>query len=234
MRALVTGTTRGMGYEIASMLSDSCDLILGTSKKSEGNAARLQHLADLPAEFHYLEQDLANGLSAADEISDWAGKLTDKLDLLVLNAGFFIEGSLVDFSESNMRKNLEVNFLVNYFLVQKLLPLIKNSERKRIVIIGSTAAYEPYPLVPTYGVAKWALRGLAINLRKELAKDRVGVTFISPGATWTGMWEGEDLPRNRLLEPSDIAKAVKYVVESSEQAVIEEIILRPMEGDFHD
>lgn len=234
MRALVTGATRGMGYEIVNMLSQSCDLILGTSKTSDGNATSLQHLGTLPAEFRYLEQDLANGMSAAERISEWARKQTDSLDLLVLNAGFYIEGDLEDFSEENMRENLEVNFLINHFLVQKLLPLIKRSKRKRIVIIGSTAAYEPYPLVPTYGVAKWALRGLAINLRKELAKDRVGVTFVSPGATWTGMWEGEELPRNRLLEPGDIAKAVKYVVESSEQAVIEEIVLRPMDGDFHE
>lgn len=48
------------------------------------------------------------------------------------------------------------------------------------------------------------------------------------------MWEGEELPRNRLLEPSDIARAVQYVLSTSEQAVVEELIVRSMEGDIHE
>ena len=48
------------------------------------------------------------------------------------------------------------------------------------------------------------------------------------------MWEGEDLPRNRLLEPTDIAKMIDATLTLSEQAVVEEIIVRPMEGDFHE
>lgn len=234
MKALVTGAARGMGFEISKALSSTCEALLGTSKGRPLDDPNLLELSSRNSEFHYFAQDLAEGKMAANAISSWARQHVDSLDLLVLNAGFYIEGDLEEFTEEQMRLNLEVNFLVNHFLVQELLDLVKRSVRRRIVIIGSTAAYEPYPLVPTYGVAKWALRGFTLNLRQELAKDRIGVTFISPGATWTGMWEGEELPRSRLLEPTDIAKAVMYVANTSEQAVVEEIILRPMDGDFHE
>lgn len=233
MRVLVTGATRGMGLEICRTISTQCDLLLCTSK-SEDNSSKLKTEISAECDVEYFPQDLRDGKSAAKNIGDWARAKTDKLDALILNAGFYTEGNLAEFPEKEMRESLEANFLVNLFLVQEFLDLIKASERRRIVIIGSTAAYEPYPLVPSYGIAKWALRGLALNLRAELAKDRIGVTFVSPGATWTSMWEGEELPRNRLLEPSDIANAVQYVLGTSEQAVVEELVVRSMDGDIHE
>jgi len=234
MNIFITGITRGMGAKIAEYLIDDCQVLLGTSKTEQGNEEQLNNFSSLCEKFYYMPQDLSLGTQAANNLATWAASKVEKVDCLVLNAGFYIEGDLDKFSEEDMRKNLEVNFLVNHFLVQAFLPLIKSSNKKRIIIIGSTAAYEPYPMVPSYGIAKWALRGFAINLRKEMIKHRIGVTFISPGATWTDMWEGEDLPRNRLLEPSDIAKMIKTTLQLSEQAVVEELIIRPMEGDFHE
>lgn len=233
MNVFITGVTRGMGFNIARTIAPRCNIILGTSKALRDNT-NIDEISSLCSDFHYAEQDLSKGNEAAKALAEWAKSKVENIDCLILNAGFYIEGDLVGFSEEEMRENLEVNFLVNHFLVQTMHPLLKRSKCPRIIIIGSTAAYEPYPLVPSYGVAKWALRGLAINLRKELARDRIGVTFVSPGATWTDMWEGEDLPRNRLLEPTDIAKMIDATLTLSEQAVVEEIIVRPMEGDFHE
>ena len=101
------------------------------------------------------------------------------------------------------------------------------------VIIGSTAAYSSYS-VPTYSIAKFALRGLATNLRKELMRENIGVTFLSPGGTLTDMWADVEVPPNRLLEPHDIAKLVDSIFDLSPQAVVEEIIIRPMLGEFDD
>ena len=65
-------------------------------------------------------------------------------------------------------------------------------------------------------------------------KENIGVTFISPGGTKTDMWEGVDLPENRLLAPSDIGKIVALIPKLSSQAVIDELIIRPMLGDIHE
>ena len=66
------------------------------------------------------------------------------------------------------------------------IPLVECSSLRRIVFIGSTAAYEPYPAVPTYGIAKWALREYAANLRHELMSKIIGVTFLALGGTPNG------------------------------------------------
>lgn len=63
-------------------------------------------------------------------------------------------------------------------------------------------------------------------------KDNIGVTFVSPGGTLTDMWSDVEVPPNRLLEPNDIAKVVDSLFELSPQAVVEEIIIRPMLGEY--
>jgi NADP-dependent 3-hydroxy acid dehydrogenase YdfG len=151
----------------------------------------------------------------------------------VLNAGYYIEGKLGEVADEDFRENLEVNFLSYYFLVKELLPLVRRSATRRIVIMGSTGAYEAYPGAPTCGVTKWALRGLAINLREELMEEHIGVTLLSPGATATRMWEREDVPANRLLNPNDIAEVVATIMRLSPQAVLDEVVMRPMHGEPH-
>jgi len=178
--------------------------------------------------------DLINGRSFANSAKQLVASTTKRVDLLVLNAGYYVEGALNEIQDSDFERNMLVNCHSTHYIVSALLPFMKESQKGRIVIIGSTAAYEAYPLVPTYGIAKWGLRGYAINLRKELMPQDIGVTFISPGGTLTDMWAGEDLPEDRLLEPEDIGKLVAATMTLSHQAVVEELIVRPMLGDIHE
>ena len=141
---------------------------------------------------------------------------------------------MINSSDEQFDTTLNVNFMSIHHIVKLFIEHLKTVKSSKIIIIGSTAAYEPYPLGAIYGVAKWALRGYAVNLRKELMKDYIGVTFISPGGTLTDLWEGEPLPENRLLEPSDIGKLVVAMLSLSNQAVVEEIIVKPMLGDIHE
>ena len=233
--ALITGASRGIGFAIAKRIAPETSQLLISSHHQQ-HIVQAKHLLEkiTSAQIHTASCNHSKTKVAAKKLGNWAKKHLKKLDVLVLNAGYYVEGSLEKIASTDFEENLRVNFLINHYLVQELLPLIKKSDLKRIVIVGSTAAYEPYSAVPTYGVAKWALRGYAINLRRELMKDKVGVTFISPGGTLTDMWAGEKLPPNRLLEPDDIAKLVSALITLSPQAVVEELICRPILGDMHD
>ncbi len=236
MKAFITGSSRGIGFAIAKELAlAGYDLfITSKTKKNIEKAAQILKGLNKKINVETIVADLKNVSESSQVISEWLQTKTDSIDILVLNAGIFIEGDITSFSSENYDENMDVNFNANYKLLQQIIPFVKKSKIKRIVLIGSTAAYEPYPLVPTYGIVKYALRGLAINLRIELMKDNVGVTFISPGGTKTDMWEGEELPEDRLLDPSDIGKIVSLIPKLSRQAVIDELIVRPMLGDIHE
>ena len=62
----------------------------------------------------------------------------------------------------------------------------------------------------------------------------MGVTLVAPGGTLTDAWAGEEIPEGRLLEPADIGKLVAATLTLSSQAVVEEIIVRPMLGDIRE
>ena len=233
--AFVTGASRGIGYAIAQSIAPHCShLLIASRSKARVNAAAKRLRANTTCEIHSMWGDLASGRSFANSAKSLVKSTAGTLDLLVLDAGYYVEGSLEKIRDVDFERNMLVNCHSAHYVVSSLLPYLRESPHARIVLIGSTAAYEAYPIVPTYGIAKWALRGYAINLRKELMKQNIGVTFISPGGTLTDMWAGEDLPPQRLLEPEDIGKLVAATLTLSSQAVVEELIVRPMLGDIHE
>jgi len=235
INALVTGASRGIGNAIAKRISKRCQNLFITARYENSLEKGLKSFSEIyEGNIYGIFADHNKTEESAKIIQKLVASKVEKLDVLILNAGFYVEGNLCSIDNADFISNMEVNFSVNYYIVKELMFLLRKSKKARIIIIGSTAAYEPYPLVPTYGIAKWALRGFAINLRKELMNENIGVTFISPGATLTDMWEGEELPPKRLLEPDDIAKVIDNILTLSEQAVVEELIIRPMLGDIHE
>jgi short-subunit dehydrogenase len=232
--ALVTGGSHGIGLAIAKKLASDFDALFLIARDEDGlMQAKRQVSTHGRGQVYILPCDLKRGALAAKTIREWVLTEVNHVDLLVLNAGYYIEGKLSEVAEIDFRENLEVNFLANFFLVKEFLPLIRRSKIRRVVIVGSTGGHEAYPSAPSCGVTKWALRGLATNLRHELSSEQIGVTILSPGATATRMWEGVEVPENRLLNPNDIAEVVATVMRLSPQAVLDEVILRPMLGEPH-
>jgi len=69
-------------------------------------------------------------------------------------------------------------------------------------------------------------------LREELKEHEVRVTNVAPGATLTDSWAGTDLPSNRFIQATDIAKLLFDVYHLSDSTVVEELIIRPVLGDI--
>jgi short-subunit dehydrogenase len=73
--------------------------------------------------------------------------------------------------------------------------------------------------------------GLARVVREETKDDGLRVTTLMPGATRTPSWDGTELPDERFMAPEDVADAVYDAYHLSPRTVVEEILLRPQEGD---
>lgn len=232
LNILITGASRGIGNAIATEVAHRASNLLVTSHYQDSMEKGISNIKQAyEGAIFQISIDQAEGVLAARKISEWANQIIDHLDVLILCAGNYFEGTLMSIPDENFQNTMDTNFSFNYHIVKKLYPLLKRSNYTRIVIIGSTAAYGAYS-VPTYSVSKYALRGFAANLRSEFMVENIGVTFVSPGGTLTDMWSDVDVPSNRLLEPTDIAKIVDSIFDLSNQAVVDEIIVRPMLGDY--
>lgn len=232
LHVLVTGASRGIGQAIAIKLSKRCSKLFLTSKKEGACLNTINKIGKDSPNIYYTNLNHETPSASSQQLYEWVKNKTDYLDAIVLVAGIFIEGNLSTFPSADFEKNINVNLSANHYIINQLIPFLKKAATPRIIIIGSTAAYKAYPIVPSYGMIKWALRGYASNLRKELSLQNIGVTFLSPGSTLTDMWGDEEIPAGRLLEPSDIANVVDTIFELSDQAVLEEVIVSPMLGDY--
>jgi len=127
---------------------------------------------------------------------------------------------------------MATNVASAYHLTRALLPHIKNNSG-HIVNICSTASFTPYVNGGSYCISKFALLGFSKVLREELKPRGIRVTSLMPGATLTDSWTGTDLPVSRFMQASDVAQTIWDVNQLSPTSVIEELIMRPMQGDIN-
>lgn len=229
---LVTGASRGIGNAICKVVSHRTSRLFVVSQFKDSLSNGINEIQkEYCGPILSYNVDQSKGEEAALELSSAIKMDTDKLDAVILCAGNYFEGDLLSIPSENYKNTMDTNLNFNFYFIRNIVELLKKGKNPRIIIIGSTAAYSSYS-VPTYGIAKYALRGLSVNLRSELMKDNIGVTFVSPGGTLTDMWKGVNVPQNRLLEPKDLAIMIDSIFDLSPQAVVEEMIIRPMLGDY--
>src|SRR5699024_1695193 len=119
-----------------------------------------------------------------------------------------------------------------YHITRALLPKMKSLKTGHIINMCSTASLGAYPNGGSYSISKYALLGCSKNLREELKPFNIKVTAVCPGPTLTDSWAGFDGPNDRLMTPEDVAEVVWTAHNLSKQALIEDIVMRPIKGDI--
>ncbi len=231
MKILITGGSQGIGLAIARELHANGHELFLVGKDS----GRLQTvLNDFSERADGAAVDLSDP-EQANGLIQLAKQKKFSPDVLILNAAAFGPAghSVIQPSSEELQKLMETNLFADYRLVRGFLPSIRAGAYPRIILIGSTAAIRQDG-GSLYAITKWALRSYAYSLRDELKTQGVGVTLLNPGGTFTQKRVPNDkIPSDRLLEASDIAKLVSVLLSLSQQAVVEEINVRPMLGDTY-
>ena len=233
MNAVITGASKGIGKAIAlHMAARGVNLILIARNQDDLDRCKNACFQENP-EITVLTY--AADLSQKPQVLE-AGAFCRRefpaLDILVNNAGVFIPGAVHEEQDGQLEKMMDTNLYSAYHLTRSLLPDMLKRRKGHIFNICSTASIYAYPNGGSYSISKFALLGLTKVLREELKNKGIRVTAVLPGATWSASWQGVDLPNDRLMQASDIAKTIWSAYELSENAVIEEILIRPQKGDL--
>jgi NAD(P)-dependent dehydrogenase (short-subunit alcohol dehydrogenase family) len=234
--AVVTGGNRGIGLAIArALVSEGCSvLITGRDRKALAKANKeLQAVAtNLDPNPEVFDkrcevQDPASVVAVFTEVK----KRWGRLDVLVNNSGishatFPVEKTPLDLWESVIRINLTGPFLCS----RAAIPLM--SRGATIVNNLSVAAKQIFPNFSAYNASKHGALGLTLTLREELIPKGIRVTALMPGATDTEIWSQfwPDAPRNKMVEPENVAQAVVYAVLLPQNANLSELTVVPVEG----
>lgn len=233
MNAVITGASRGIGKAAAQIFAlHGYDLFL-----SSRNEERLfKTIEELKKNFPNVSIDgKAFDLGKKQEVQllgEWINGNADSIDVLVNNAGNFIQGDVSNEPDGALEEMMEVNLYSAYHLTRVLLPKMIAAKTGHIFTLCSIASLAAYPNGGSYSISKFALLGFTKNLRRELQPHGIKVTAIAPGAAYTDSWKESGVSKQRLMEADDIAKAIYHATLLSPQAVVEEIILRPQLGDL--
>ena len=194
--ALVTGSSSGIGYETCLALAKKGYQTFASmrdSKKSE----KLKQIADkenLPIIILELDVDSEESVvSAVKKIM----KDSNRIDVLVNNAGYGQFGCLEDVSIDEFRKQFETNLFSIVRIIQEVAPVMRKQGSGIIVNISSLAGRMGLPGSPAYISSKFALEGLTECLRYELGMFGIKTTLIEPGVVKTNFFKSMRIPESK-------------------------------------
>ncbi|MDQ3046126.1 MAG: SDR family oxidoreductase, partial [Bacteroidota bacterium] len=192
MNIVVTGASRGIGYELVRFLSsDESNTVFAVSRHLKG----LEELkgiclkANPASRMIPIHADISEPLSAK-EISSKLSEHITRVDVLINNAGTIVNKPFLDLST----QDLEIVYNVNVFsvvrLIQALLPFLEHSEKAHIVNIGSMGGFQgssKFAGLSAYSSSKAALACLSECLAEELKDRNIAVNCLALGAAQTEM-----------------------------------------------
>src|ERR1700722_19051116 len=230
--AIITGAATGIGHAIAVRFAQ------------EGESVVVDYVGS-PAVPNQTEEEIRSfggktialeaDVSKADQVQsliDGTVKAFGRIDIVVNNAGIEKKAAFVDYALEDLQKILAVN-LIGPFLVSQSAArqMIKQGQGGRIINISSVHEDLPMPSNAAYCASKGGLRMLTRTIAVELAKDRITVNNIGPGAVYTPIdadveakpeiekFLMAEIPLNRWAKPEEIAGLAVYLA-SDEAAYI--------------
>ncbi|MFE3230182.1 SDR family NAD(P)-dependent oxidoreductase [Nocardia sp. NPDC059228] len=219
--AVVTGSTRGIGFETALALGLSGYTVIVTGRSEEAAAAAARRLGEQGVDAKGQELDVAS-FESVQRLAAIIARDHGRLDVLVNNAGIAAEWDAPSSSHyahpESVRRTLETNVIGVFHTVEALLPLLRRSDSGRIVNVSSfvgsltlQAQADPADMVvPAYQASKAALNSLTITLSKVLADTNIRVFSVDPGFVQTDF-----SPINRAQAPLTAVQGAEPVVEAA-------------------
>jgi 3-oxoacyl-[acyl-carrier protein] reductase len=220
---LVTGASRGIGRAIAVAFAARGDRVAVHYGQSAGLAEEVR--AALPGNGHMVVgADLANA-DAVRKMVEQARDGLGGLDVLVNNAGVYMEHNVTDVSYAEWqeiwRETLAVNLIGAANAIWCAVQYMKGGGGK-IINVSSRGAFRGEPRHPAYGASKGGLNALAGSMARALAPHGIAVATVAPGYVETDMAieylrsdRGDEIraqsPFNRVATPEEIAAAVLYL-----------------------
>jgi 3-oxoacyl-[acyl-carrier protein] reductase len=210
MNIIITGSSKGIGYETAHLLSQS------GLHKIIGIAGTLEPLIELEKKsfkksFKGIVYDLNEIYTKPDDLINQIKIEFDNVDILINNAGKLINKPFISFSKEEIELLLGTNLLAPAELIRLLLPMMGIKNKSHIVNMGSMGGFQgssKYPGLAWYSASKAALANLTESLSVELIEHNVSVNCLAIGAVDTPMlalaFPGYKAP----VKPDEIAKFI--------------------------
>ena len=226
--ALVTGGSSGIGLAIARMLGEQGYGLTVSARRPEKLEEAVRSLTDAGFDAQAVPANMADEEGVKQVVAAHRERF-GRMDVLINNAGVGIGGPIAEHETKKLDIQLGVNLRGVYLTLRESIPMLREAageHRKALVVnTASIAGKFGQPWLAAYSATKHAVVGLSQAAHGELAGDGIQVTAFCPGFVATPMtdWVEEQVPKDQMIQPDDIAEAVRFLLATSPACFVPEI-----------
>lgn len=232
--AIITGATRGIGFETAKVFLENNAKVAILGSKEETVTTAINKLKEINPNYEVIGfyPNLTNEL----ELKETFKKVNEKfgtIDILINNAGLSSSTPLNSYTEEEINKLIDINIKAVFLCSKTIVPYL---EEKGGVILNTSSMVSIYgqPSGSLYPTSKFAVNGLTKSLARELAPKNIRVNAIAPGIIETDMVANlpkeviepliKTIPLGRIGKPRDIANAFLFLASDMSSYITGEIL----------
>lgn len=176
-KVLITGSTQGIGLEIARQFSQCGAVVFINGAASE---EKINNVVKSISNSRPALCDLSN-----PDCAEILYEITGDIDILILNASIQYRKAWDEISDEEFDRQIAVNFKSSLKLIQKYVPYMKEQKWGRVVTVGSVQQAKPHKDMLVYAATKAAQNNMVMNLAKQLAPFNITVNNVAPGVIET-------------------------------------------------
>lgn len=217
---VITGASSGLGFSIAKALIKKGCRVYGTGKTEEKVKEAKKKLRSKTFECY------VSNVTDSKEVERILKKI-GRVDVLINNAGVWLEGKLQENSVKQISNTIDVNLKGVIFMTRAVLPQMLKRNEGFIVNVSSTSGLKGRSNQSVYVASKFGVTGFTKSLQEDLKDTNIKVAGFYPGGMNTEMFEkaGAKKENKDWMDTEKVAEVIVFMLERDETMILDHVVL---------
>ncbi len=228
----ITGASSGIGKELALEFARNGEIVIATARRINPLESLKKSLDEHSDKILTYAFDITNKKA----VTEFYNSVSEKYSIgcLINNAGATSFKKAEQNSIDEIETIINTNLLGSIYAIKTVLPGMLQRKAGTIINMLSVVTKKILTGSSAYSASKSGLMAYTNTLREEVRSSNIRIVNVSPGATQTPIWPNSALEKHsyRMMSPSEIAKLIYHIYSIKSNLVVEDISLRPIQGDI--